>query len=507
MSLFGDAMKLLDTAAKLPTGSWANYDDFSDKWLASLAAAFADARRHMACRCWTAAVRGTSREHCRLQSQHRVLRVFAWTVKATAVTPAPALPKLGRAAAVSLATVLYDRLREHAWSRRPLMYHRDTHVHKCRYTSNERALADACGYTCHAAEALSHTENHSPPWFEAFLLGKLAWRDCDRPIVSRHTEAIHQWQRALKQASVDPSAADADALYRLARARFKCGERSSALIDAFRTCLRGNPKHARAAFGLAEVRLAENCNVDAVIEKRVEMICSSKLFGFHLVQSLEKRLNIVAVLAALHTLEPIFNKRRTQIVALWRYKRVVASLRSLDASLRKYDILRLKYFRAYLCLVAATRDFEHIKFLQAQIVASKEQSRSMHAMLRATIDARIRVFLETSSFSSLYPSQVTSSSPPQAFAAVPRLVVVACDLFREVIDGCPLVQSTNVSSERDSRDVTAAVVAIADATFVAVVRPILPVGTCGATATAAFSACLKCWPVLQVACVSGLQKS
>eukprot|EP00635_Sarcinochrysidales_sp_CCMP3193_P006822 CAMPEP_0118891944 /NCGR_PEP_ID=MMETSP1166-20130328/1738_1 /TAXON_ID=1104430 /ORGANISM="Chrysoreinhardia sp, Strain CCMP3193" /LENGTH=1813 /DNA_ID=CAMNT_0006830625 /DNA_START=444 /DNA_END=5888 /DNA_ORIENTATION=+ len=497
---FGDAVKLRETAAKVPAGSWTRLDAFSDTWLASLAAAFADARRLIARRCWAVAVRATSRERCWLRAHTRLVGALALPIEAIAIALPHGFSSRGRDAAVSLATALYDALREYKWSAHGSSccpsIGQDHLPERSRYTSAERALSNACEHACRTAQFSSDKDSYVPSWLEAFLLGKLAWRDRDRPVGSRRTEALDHWRRSLEQASAGPTPPDADVVYRLARARFKCGERASNIVDALRACLRDKPKHARAALALAEA-LAHG---DVQTETRDNVTPVKRMTP-----------DFETIVAARRVLEPMFDKRRPQVIAFCRYECLMAYPGSLDASPRKYDMLRLKYLRAYVKLVAATRDYERLRSLHTQIATSKDRCHFVYAMLQITIDALTWIFLDTSAL----PLQVSDSDAralpiPDLDArfreAVPRQVKLAYGFYCDTLDTSPLAQAAIMAAHDRPRDVTAAVAAVADAAFVAAVRPYLPADDCGKGAKACFAACLRRWPMLQAALAPGVSK-
>lgn len=293
---FGDTVAVHDFASRTPSGPWSKHPEFGDAWLASLAAAFADARRLAA-----------RRAH------------------------AVAAPS-SRSASLALACSMYDGLRELKWS--------------SRATTNAQ-LIDACAAACRrhykSFSSPSEAEQADPPaWFEDWLLGKLAWRSGDA------STALACFERAARSGNPE-------AIYRLARTKFKVGgaDRQS-IAESMRLCLKNDPRHARSALGLADC------------------------------------LDETDALGARRALEPLFDKRRSQVVALWRYENS-NGLDRLDASPRKYDRLRLKYLRRYVGLI----DPERLQTLYAQIASTKERSRCVAAMQLNTLEARLKSAPET----------------------------------------------------------------------------------------------------------------
>lgn len=304
---FWDAVAVHELAARIDGDApWKRKPDFSDDWFASLAAAFADARRLAARRAHAAAAALATR------------------------------PALKRSACLALACSLYDAWRELDWSGH----------------QPATGLAAACADICRRAQQLvTNTEEDSPPyWFEEWLLGKLRWRARDS------VAALAHFERAATSGHPDP-------VYRLARAKFKRGERSVDVIHAMRSCRKDDPLHARSALGLADALLQE------------ESIDTDD-----------------AALSARRALEPLFERKRSQVVAVWRYENSQGLIR-LDASPRKYDRLRLKYFKAYVDLLARTKDPERLRILYAYAATTKERSRCVATMLLIALDTRLSLVL------------------------------------------------------------------------------------------------------------------
>ncbi|KAJ1448372.1 hypothetical protein M885DRAFT_623497 [Pelagophyceae sp. CCMP2097] len=375
---FGDAVALRAAAVALQRDDadceWRAFDEFSDEWHASLAVAFAAARRTVARRCWAVcaalASRGGSDDALRL---------------------------CGKAHAAA-ATLAYDALRELAAAGAEPAGRRLLH----------RAATRAFKLSCKAAprEPFAH-----------LMLGKLAWRDGARNFGERAAAALELYALALAQCAMAATAtrcADVDVVYRLHASRLKvlCTADADDVASLQRICLvskhafhadrRGRSYDASTAPRGAFIEQFDDC-LDALRACRRQAPHHGRS-AHAAARALRHRYAALgdhaALLQAKRAAEPLFDKKRCQIVAVWlpspstaqesRLYTSSGSLDLLDSSRLKYDQTRIKYLALYLDVLVDTTDVQRLGALSAQIAASKERSAAMRAMLRLVLRARGR---------------------------------------------------------------------------------------------------------------------
>ena len=359
---FGNDAELVATAREMPRGPWYRFPELGQDWIDAMAEAKAEARREAAKRCWVVA---------------------------------HGLANGSRGAyAAAVGCLCYEDARD---------------------ASKLGNVTTAFRHATDAKAAFEAAASLGAPATRAFALmmaGKLAWRDAARPFDDRASAAI-----AAFAAAVDASPAaiakhcgreDPDVVWRLHATRLKVAaladagrasptalaaaaatrfappssaEDSGALLSvvddclaAFKACRKDDPYHARAIHYHGRA-----------------LLLAAKLSSAGEPASAARDAFVEAAVGdARAALDALCDRKRPQVVALWRVEGVSGCQAGLDANHRKYDRSRFKHLALYVAVLADLRDHDRLRGVAGWIASSKERSRTTRAMLHTVWNAQLR---------------------------------------------------------------------------------------------------------------------
>ncbi|OQR95689.1 exonuclease 1 [Thraustotheca clavata] len=93
-------------------------------------------------------------------------------------------------------------------------------------------------------------------------------------------------------------------------------------------------------------------------------------------------------IAALKWMKPLFDKKRSQVVAVWLSESPMNKLEELSQQQAKYDCLRIKYHSFYMHLLVEVGDYARVCEITSWVLSSKEDHWVMDAMLAHGLVAR-----------------------------------------------------------------------------------------------------------------------
>ena len=380
---FGNDAALVATAREMPRGPWYRFPELGQDWIDAMAEAKAEARREAAKRCWVVA---------------------------------HGLANGSRGAyAAAVGCLCYEDARD---------------------ASKLGNVTTAFRHSTDAKAAFEAAASLGAPATRAFALmmaGKLAWRDAARPFDDRASAAI-----AAFAAAVDASPAaiakhcgreDPDVVWRLHATRLKVAaladagrasptalaaaaatrfappssaEDSGALLSvvddclaAFKACRKDDPYHARAIHYHGRA-----------------LLLAAKLSSAGEPASAARDAFVEAAVGdARAALDALCDRKRPQVVALWRVEGVSGCQAGLDANHRKYDRSRFKHLALYVAVLADLRDHDRLRGVAGWIASSKERSRTTRAMLHTVWNAQLRA-LQTDLNAPRPPPEPPASAPP-----------------------------------------------------------------------------------------------